>query len=301
MLCAHPRISIAPETNYLNRWRRFYSHLDLDSPKQFDVFWKDFSGTEVFPSFDIEPSSTLKRVRAAGGARHRAVFASICEEYAAKMRKERWGEKTPKHEHYIGVLLEWFPDARVIYMIRDPRAVSASLLKKDWGGTYVNAHAERWRKSSARAARWEKDERIHIVQYEKLMREPEKTLKGICRFLGEEYGPEMIDRPDVSKYVLYPREEAARTTAQVVRPLNAESLDKWRSSLSPRQISVIEHIAGSEMTARGYGLVGEPLGSSGKCLLALEKVRARIQSFRREPFRRVLAARARTYLGRLRA
>jgi hypothetical protein len=300
MMCAHPRICIAPETNYLNRWMRFYSHLDITRPGQFEVFWRDFSRTEVFPSFDLDPASTLKRISSAGDCGHRTVFASIAEEYAAKMNKERWGEKTPKHELYIDVLFDWFADARLLFMIRDPRAVSASLLSKDWGGTYVNAHAERWRKSSIRAERWSRDGRVLIVQYEGLLREPENTLRGVCEFLGEEYCPEMIDRPNVSKYVLYPQREAARTTVPVVRPLNPEGIDKWRSRLSARQVSVIEHIAGGEMQRRGYELAGEPLGPLDRCRLAVEKIQAPLQAFRREPFRRVIAARARTYLGRLR-
>lgn len=300
MMCAHPRISIAPETNYLNRWVRLYGHLDLASPDQFEVFWRDFSRTEVFPSFDIDPSATLDRIRAAGLLSHRVVFESIAREYAAKMKKERWGEKTPKHELYLDVLFDWFPKACVVYMIRDPRAVSASLLSKDWGGTYVNAHAERWRKSSERAGRWGRDKRVRVVQYEALLRSPEETLKGICGFIGEEYDPAMIARANVAEYVLYPREEAGRTDVPVVKPLNPESIDKWRSRLSARQVAVIEHIAGDEMTKRGYELTGEPLGLLGRCRLAIEKIQAPVQAFRREPFRRVIGARARTYIGRLR-
>jgi hypothetical protein len=300
MLCAHSRICIAPETNYLNRWRRFYSHLDVTDPGQFDVFWSDFSKVEIFPSFDIDAKATLNRIRAARKHDHRTIFASLAQEYAARMGKARWGEKTPKHELYLDVLLKWYPAARVIFMIRDPRAVSASLLSKDWGGTYVNAHAERWRKSSIRAGLWDRDDRVHVVQYESLMLEPERVLKGICAFLGEEYEGAMIERPDAPEYVLYPRQEANRTDVHVVRPLDPGGIDKWRSRLSRRQVSVIEFIAGDEMARRGYDLDGEPLGLLGRLCLVFEKIQARIQSFRREPFRRVIAARARTNYRRFR-
>jgi len=300
MLCAHSRICIAPETNYLNRWRRFYSHLDVTNPRQFDVFWSDFRKVEIFPSFDVDPQATLDRIRAAHQHDHRTIFASIAKEYAGRMGKKRWGEKTPKHELYLDVLFEWYPAARVVFMIRDPRAVSASLLSKDWGGTYVNAHAERWRRSSIRAARWEKDDRVHVVQYENLMREPESVLRGICKFLGEEYEGSMIDRPHASEYVLYPRQNAKDTTVPVVRPINRGGIDRWRSRLSSRQVSVIEFVAGDEMKRRGYDPAGEPLGLFGRLRLVFEEIQARAQSFRQEPFREVIGARSRTYLGRLR-
>ena len=301
MLCAHPGISIAPETNYLNRWMRFYSHLDVRKPGEFEVFWEDFRRLELFPSFGIDPDSTLKRIRAAQAHDHRAIFACIAREYAARTGKARWGEKTPKHEHYLRVLLEWFPAARVIYLLRDPRAVAASLLSKDWGGSYVHAHAERWRKSSVRAGLWAKDDRVRVLQYEELVREPERVLHSVCDFLNERFTPAMIERSNVSDYVLYPGRQGESEELPILKPLNPASIDAWRKRLSSAQVSMIEHVAGDEMRRRGYQLVGEPLSAGGRGRLLIEKVLAPMESLAKEPYGRVLASRIRTGLRRLRS
>ncbi len=296
MLCAHPRICIAPETNYLNRWMRFYSHLDITRRKQFEAFWEDFAKVELFPSFGISPDSTLARIEASDARDHRTVFSCICSEYAAKMEKARWGEKTPKHEQYLDVLMGWFPGARVLFLLRDPRAVAASLLSKDWGGSFVHAHAERWRKSSVRAGRWAADERVSVISYERLVREPERALREICRFLREDFVPEMIDRSDVSRYVLYPDRPESQRSIPVLRPLNPEGIDRWRSKLSRRDVAVIEHVAREEMEKRGYRAEGGGLRAADRGLLLLDKLRAPLESLGREPFGRVMRARLRTYL-----
>ena len=43
--------------------------------------------------------------------------------------KERWGDKTPGHEIYLDRIFDIYPEAKILFMIRDPRAVSASLKK----------------------------------------------------------------------------------------------------------------------------------------------------------------------------
>ena len=61
-----------------------------------------------------------------------AYFEALCRLRAGRHGRERWGEKTPRHVYRIDELLTVFPEAKVVCLVRDPRAVVASY--KDWHG-----------------------------------------------------------------------------------------------------------------------------------------------------------------------
>ena len=56
----------------------------------------------------------------------RGMFAAFMRVYADSHGKAIMGEKTPTHLAYVDELLGWFPNARVLHMLRDPRAVYVS-------------------------------------------------------------------------------------------------------------------------------------------------------------------------------
>lgn len=86
---------------------------------------------------------------------------------------DSWGDKTP---HYLGNvedIVELFPNAKFIYIIRDGRDVALSLLRKPWGPANTIACAKYWselnRKSST-IETLEKNGQLLKINYEKLLR-----------------------------------------------------------------------------------------------------------------------------------
>ena len=135
------------------------------------------------------------------------------EAYADSRRRAVIGEKTPAHFRHVDTLLDWFPDARVIHMIRDPRAVYVSEVKRRtaipdtlpyrWLARVPPAMralilvqvARTWAEAvnhHRRNARRYPD-RYRLVRFEDLVREPEQVVADLCRFLGVAFEP--VDAP----------------------------------------------------------------------------------------------------------
>lgn len=114
MLSAHPRIAIAPETQYLSYWRQTYKALTLSSPKDFDIFWQAISCSQRFSYFGVDATKTRERILSKGSLCHHHIFWGWLEEYAHSLNKPRWGEKTPLHYQHLHQLFSWFPHVQVI-------------------------------------------------------------------------------------------------------------------------------------------------------------------------------------------
>lgn len=254
ILSAHPSIAISPQTKFLTKWMRQYPDLDISQPRDFQMFWEYFSQGKNFSHIGIDSEATLSRILEADKIDYYSIFDAILQEYAIKMKKYRFGEKTPSNYEHVDLLLKWYPQARIIWLVRDPRAVTASLLAVPWGSSYADVHAIRWRNSIHLINKdWARDERVKIVKYETLVTEPETVIKQVCQFIGEEYTPAMIsERSEVTSPIINRDDWSNTYLKSALRPIDKDTIERWRVKLSLYNIAVIEHITRREMHNWGY-------------------------------------------------
>jgi hypothetical protein len=270
MLSTHPAIAIAPDMHYVHGWVQRHRQLQLSQPADFERFWKAFSGNKRFGYLGIDAGAVRQYIEANQRFSFRGVYLSILETYAASLQKRRWGEKTPFTADHLDTLFGWFPDARVIYMLRDPRAVVCSLRKIPWlPEVSVHAHALWWANGVQRALANEGDSRFLRVRYEHLVHKPAEVLEQVCRFLGEAYSPDMLDsRHTLQTSTLRDRQgwEKEHLSA-ALGPVHQMSVEKWKNELSPVEVDVIEHYCGCVMQQVGYSPVGNPLSAGRQARL----------------------------------
>lgn len=128
-------------------------------------------------------------------------------------------DQTPRNVFYIADILELYPQARIINMIRDPRDVLLSQ-KRRWkrkflGGSdmpiketlrdWMNYHpiiiSHIWRTAVNAADQFVQHERVVSAYFEELLTNPEKMVKSLCDFVGITYTPEMLQVPQVGSSV----------------------------------------------------------------------------------------------------
>ncbi len=143
-------------------------------------------------------------------------------------------DKLPLNLVLLPVIWRLFPDAKIIFALRDPRDVILSCLQQRFGMNAAMAQlldvqsAARYYDLVMRLfedcrARLPLD--VHIVRYESLVENLEKEARSLAAFLGAPYSPSMLE---------YRKTAAARvintpSARQVVNPLYRASIGRWRN------------------------------------------------------------------------
>lgn len=197
------------------------------------------------------------------------VFAGATGRLAREAGKAIPCEQTPRNIFYAEALLNIYPQARFVHMMRDPRAVMASQ-KKRWKRrnllanraalpaadalrAWVNYHpytmASLWAKATAEANRLRSHPRFRIIRFEDLLARPEATVREVCEHLDLEYEPEMLDVPQINS-------SHASSATGARRGFNSEAIDAWTKTLSAGEVSVTERLCREGMALGGYAPVG---------------------------------------------
>jgi hypothetical protein len=87
---------------------------------------------------------------------------------------------------------------------------------------------------------------IHIVRYEDLVDGPEREVRRLCEFLGEDYEAGMLEVGRQNSSYFRVEQDRDRTG------INAASKERWRQALEPVEIRLAQSICGSGMRAFGY-------------------------------------------------
>ena len=180
------------------------------------------------------------------------VFADL---YARSPEAAVHLEKTPSHCFALREIVRLFPEAKIVFLVRDSRAVAASLLDaaRSWGadwapGTAKDAAIEWYRHVSA-VRRWHADNPAHpllTVRYEDAVADPRAALSAMLRFLL----PEDVDLALDETLARF--EAAAATARDPAGFARRRGTEGWRRDLSIRQKLVVWRHTRKEMRALGY-------------------------------------------------
>ncbi len=164
-----------------------------------------------------------------------------------------WLDHTPSNIRHLHRLFSMFPDAVCIHMVRDGRAVAASVMPLDWGPNTVFFAARWWARQLAQGLAAEQyfgPEKVRRIRYEDLVAAPEAEMKAICRFVGIEYVPAMRTASGF-RLPSYTADQHRRLRAGRIDP---ERANGWRNTLRSNQIELFEYITGDLLTYLGYRL-----------------------------------------------
>lgn len=172
---------------------------------------------------------------------YRDVVDSICLKLMSRHKKNMWGDKTPHYILKLNQLINLYPNAKYLYIVRDGRDVALSLLKKPWGPNNIYKCAEQWDEANNSEqqlllAALKDQGQLLYIKYEELLEKTEQECCRIYDFLGDsiENNREMVD-------------------ALIAKTMSGNHA-KWKSKMTQTQISTYEARAKGSLQYHGYEL-----------------------------------------------
>lgn len=192
------------------------------------------------------------------------VYSVVAAHMAGVEGKSIGCEQTPRNIFYAQALLDHFPDAHVVHIVRDPRAVLASqknrsmmrangadkVPRREMLRTRVNYHpftmCKLWNQATTAAQRLRDHPRVHILRFEALVESPETEMASLCAALGLRYEPDMLNVP------FWGSSNAAHSGASEARGVSKEAVSAWSEILTEAEVHTVERLSGEWMDRYGY-------------------------------------------------
>jgi len=239
----HPAVVIPPETSFFSNVvgrsrRRQCSQISrINADLQIDL--------------ELPPDA----IRESGSARE--LYEQLAELYLARVGQtdsQYFGEKTPRHQLHVQKIRALYPDAKIILIYRDGRAVALSLTKTPWACKDLYFNFAMWRRYVRVQRELERDERIDLqcVRYEDLVADPEAQLRRVTDFLGLSFEPAMVAGGGAEHGVPEWERDWKGRSLEAITP---SRIDVWRRELSEDQIACLERWEGETLRSLGYELV----------------------------------------------
>lgn len=184
------------------------------------------------------------------------LLQAILALYAIGQKKKRVGEKSPKHVAHVPEILEAFPDARIICLVRDGRDVVRSLEKVPWAepnnSRRFSIFCMEWVDYAGLALQYQRKyakEQFLLVKYENILLSPTVELEKICQFIGEEFEDGQLQITSESNVVPEWEGEWKNKSTAMLDPKRVEA---WRRQADKEQIWFMNSMMGKALDELGY-------------------------------------------------
>lgn len=178
-----------------------------------------------------------------------------------------WAQKATSYVFFGHEILRDMPDARFIYMFRNPYDVAASKKRRDPAREYLVGWTLSWNRGVRLANDFVRHHpgRVHVVRFEQMVRDPEPTLKAVCQFLGVSFHADVLEVAHIN-----PAEDRYRVIE------GRKGFDKARvyyypDRLDRTEIAAIDALVDRRLLEKSYGDLPHrpgtmPLGTRARCL-----------------------------------
>lgn len=278
-LRAHPDVTVFTEMHFLTPWRRDFRYVlkkvgDLQHDRNVERlvdtmfadppvrglargfhFWRQIRELET-----MGLRSTLKqRIIASSDRSIGFIFRTLIQEATRCRGANRPVVKFPVYPVYLEQLIDWWPNASIIHISRDPRSLAASKMNDPGGiGKLKQQYAALQAVLSASGktfavlqyvwtshvpGQFSSKPNYRVFLYENLLTQPEATIHEVCEFCGLLFHDAMLNPTEG---------QASSVTGAKASGFDPSRIHGWRKVLSPWEAKLIARLTKRSMERFGY-------------------------------------------------
>jgi len=169
------------------------------------------------------------------------------------------GDKNPIYSVCINWLLEIFPSAKFICLVRDYRDIFVSLVTmngKPFEAPNLCLQVARWNYVSRQFLKYRKkySGKFFLIRYEDLVAQPESSVKKLTAFLGIPFDPKVFDFYQSRDQIIqtYSPENIRSFHSHLITPINTGRINMWQGKLTENQVRMADQLAGKAAGLLGY-------------------------------------------------
>jgi len=167
-------------------------------------------------------------------------------------------DKNPVNTLHVHHFLKEYPQIKVVFLVRDPRANVASRMESQ---NLIHGRSNHWMLNALRWRRYNRYYRklkkqfpghIHLLRYEDFVLNPQQHMNELCDFLR-------IQRVTLKSTSNLPTADFDLNSARLQKkyndlnnPINPQAISRWEEILNRQTIESIEGFCKKEMESFGY-------------------------------------------------
>lgn len=183
---------------------------------------------------------------------------SYCQATKKAMGNKRLVEKSVENQEFVRELMDWFPKAKFIHVIRNPYDNFVSYrryLQNYNNGKYpylksvflALKHGYYWALKNKSLGNY------YNLNYEDLVKNPLNTMLGLCDFLNLEYDKILLRPTNAGQYW-----EGNSVSGEKFNGVSTNRLNKWRSEIKPLEIHLVNKFFSEVLFEFGYDQIPTP-------------------------------------------
>ena len=271
LLDGHPQMVVAPsETHFFLHFLPTARHLSQEKRIKLareillevidtdNMYYQKFlSHVPVGQTVDVlfELSQSAREVQDLLPA---AIFAYGLASNQVSQETRYWVEKTPSNEFFADLIFRFWPNAKCIHMVRDPRDHFASLkMRARRNGEPLPSpliSSLEWLRSVKQGkqnSRIYGVQRYLLIRFEDLLRSPEEVMEVICSFLSIEKHSSLFAPTKGGGKVDWAGNAA---NGKVYGGIDPSVIGRWTRVLTSREVLTIESSTANMMKTFSYDI-----------------------------------------------